>query len=436
MIGRRHIAAGIRRIVASWCPLACLAVCAPLHAQSLSSYWGELNWVEIGVPTTLLPVPSGDTTVLPVTFLGGGVAPQFTLRGDPGKEFVVWCTSRTYMHCGSVETSFRPDAMYWREQDRRCDPATPVTVRCDSNGVVTLDVGLSVTFSPDTRTSGAEAWINCFVADPVAGDTITTDALVKISPIIGMPSSSDGEVRRAVRGTTCTVEPGEEAVRVVPIRSGRETGVPLRFVVGDFGDVDVAIAWLLPETLRNDSGRTLPVTFSPDAGRVLETGHRFNPLVTDTFHISSTCAATLDLGFTVSIPADAAPGRYAGNIYATVWFIGNLGLARQWSITYPDLAIVVDVSAEAVPDRPTLAQNYPNPFNAGTVFSYFLPHPGEARLTLVDLLGRTVATVLEGYQTAGWHELRWQADGLPSGVYFYRLQAGEVIQTRKLLYLR
>jgi len=83
-----------------------------------------------------------------------------------------------------------------------------------------------------------------------------------------------------------------------------------------------------------------------------------------------------------------------------------------------------------------LDQNYPNPFNPSTAIRYGLPHKSAVQLAIFNTLGQQVATVVQGEQEAGFHEVRFDASGLAGGVYFYRLQAGTYVETRKLLLLR
>ena len=95
----------------------------------------------------------------------------------------------------------------------------------------------------------------------------------------------------------------------------------------------------------------------------------------------------------------------------------------------------------ALPDSPQLAQNAPNPFNSQTVFSYFLPAPGLARVEVFALTGQRVAVLQQGPQQAGYHRLHWDGrddTGQPaaSGAYLYRLVTDEAVLTRKLLLLR
>jgi hypothetical protein len=96
-----------------------------------------------------------------------------------------------------------------------------------------------------------------------------------------------------------------------------------------------------------------------------------------------------------------------------------------------------------VPTSFSLAQNYPNPFNAGTTFEFTTARSGHAALTIIDLLGREVATVVDGELPAGRHTVRFEArvpDGqgtaLASGTYLYRLAADGRTDVRKLVLLK
>jgi hypothetical protein len=70
-----------------------------------------------------------------------------------------------------------------------------------------------------------------------------------------------------------------------------------------------------------------------------------------------------------------------------------------------------------------LEQNHPNPFNPTTTIGYILPGAANVRLTIYDLLGRVVAEPVAGFQEGGYHAVAWDASGLSSGVYYYRLEA-------------
>jgi len=88
------------------------------------------------------------------------------------------------------------------------------------------------------------------------------------------------------------------------------------------------------------------------------------------------------------------------------------------------------------PEEFRLAQNYPNPFNPATNISYTLPSAQTVTLKVYDLLGREVATLVNGRQSAGNYVVQFNASSLASGVYFYRLQAGSFAETRKMMLLK
>ena len=91
---------------------------------------------------------------------------------------------------------------------------------------------------------------------------------------------------------------------------------------------------------------------------------------------------------------------------------------------------------EAVPGKFELSQNYPNPFNPTTLISYQLPVASNVRLVVYDIIGREVAVLVNERKATGSYEVKFDASGLATGVYIYRMQAGMYVQTKKLLLLR
>jgi len=96
----------------------------------------------------------------------------------------------------------------------------------------------------------------------------------------------------------------------------------------------------------------------------------------------------------------------------------------------------VDDLPEALPTSFALHQNYPNPFNPSTTIRYALPQRSYVTLTVFNTLGEQVATFVQGEQEAGYHEVQFDGSGLASGVYLYRLQAGDFVQSLRLTLLR
>jgi len=84
----------------------------------------------------------------------------------------------------------------------------------------------------------------------------------------------------------------------------------------------------------------------------------------------------------------------------------------------------------------SLSQNYPNPFNPETVIEFSLPFASEVELIVYNIRGQVVNVIQSGFMQAGSHSLIWNPQGLPSGVYMYRLTAGEQMSTRKMVLIR
>jgi len=96
---------------------------------------------------------------------------------------------------------------------------------------------------------------------------------------------------------------------------------------------------------------------------------------------------------------------------------------------------IIEVNA-GVPKTFALEQNYPNPFNPSTAISYQLPVASNVSLKVFDMLGKEVATLVNARQEAGAYTVNFNANNLSSGVYFYRLQAGNFVQTRKMMLVK
>jgi hypothetical protein len=93
------------------------------------------------------------------------------------------------------------------------------------------------------------------------------------------------------------------------------------------------------------------------------------------------------------------------------------------------------VPPQSILNRFELEQNFPNPFNPSTTIRYGLPNRSHVMLAVFNNLGQQVAVFQNGEQDAGYHEVKFNGSALSSGVYFYRIQAGEFVLTKKLLLL-
>ena len=126
----------------------------------------------------------------------------------------------------------------------------------------------------------------------------------------------------------------------------------------------------------------------------------------------------------------------------------DLGGRTQDNIIYFDNisfsssnSVGVDNRSEIYPQRFALEQNFPNPFNPSTTIRYELPEDGLVNVTIYDMMGRQVSTLVSSQQAAGYKSIQWNATndfGKPvsAGVYLYKIQAGEFVQTKKMVLLK
>ncbi len=133
----------------------------------------------------------------------------------------------------------------------------------------------------------------------------------------------------------------------------------------------------------------------------------------------------------------AIPGNRAWyqNAYtdADVYKIENGMVSKMGA---PDHAKSVANDVAAMPKETVLHQNYPNPFNPETRISYTLANESKVRLSIYDIRGREIATLVDDFQSAGEYRVLWNATDYPSGVYFYRLQTADFTMIRRMLFLK
>lgn len=141
--------------------------------------------------------------------------------------------------------------------------------------------------------------------------------------------------------------------------------------------------------------------------------------------------------FSYTAPLTAGSDTIYANGNSTNDDGGNYG--DLWNFA-PNFPIAVGTSG-AVNGAPSLRefqlkQNYPNPFNPNTVVGYQLSVASQVELKVFDVSGKEVATLVRARQAAGSYAVRFDGAGLPSGIYFYKLQAGDFSGTKKMLLVK
>jgi hypothetical protein len=114
--------------------------------------------------------------------------------------------------------------------------------------------------------------------------------------------------------------------------------------------------------------------------------------------------------------------------YCTIKYSG--GNLDNW------MPVEATVLGQPLPQECRLEQNFPNPFNASTVLSYKLQAPSHVSLRVYDTAGRLVETLVDGWRSAGTHELTWEAGNLAAGIYFAKMHTGEYVGVQKLILMK
>lgn len=174
------------------------------------------------------------------------------------------------------------------------------------------------------------------------------------------------------------------------------------------------------------------LTVNLPQGAWLETGPALFGSLAD---VTSVGAHEAQLLFAAASPhATNVPFAIVRNAQVSeVTLTGNVN-ARDYVVTSGTTDLPIEESL--TPATFSLAQNYPNPFNPTTTIEYTLPSAAQVRLTVYNVLGQEVASLLEGEREAGRHRFKFDAAELPSGVYVYRLEAGTHTAVRRMIVMK
>jgi len=198
-----------------------------------------------------------------------------------------------------------------------------------------------------------------------------------------------------------------------------------------------------------ENSGTIAVGFDVWSMVDMPTGGQYGPLLLRT-GLNLNPGGSLARDLTQNVPGGAPAGNYTYWLYSGNYLSGNViaedsfdfsksavdaaGPFQDWNIygwdgEQPPLAAVL-------PTEFALLQNFPNPFNPVTSIRYALPEAVKVRLTVYNTLGQETAVLVDGLQSAGYHTVEFQGGKLSSGIYFYRLEAGNYSDMKKMVLIK
>jgi uncharacterized delta-60 repeat protein len=228
----------------------------------------------------------------------------------------------------------------------------------------------------------------------------------------------------------------------------------LSFSTGGTGQVYLGCQALTPVVCRgknfylklvvtNDTGEEVSgiLTFSGYSGYDCDPGGVLVSIPRD----RSYPPGTTEQYYFLKVPSAVVPGQYSVSVSGSLgghelfccvnteimqcepWRAGDAGIWELEQVDRPEVAL---------PTSTALHQNHPNPFNAETNISFSLAEPDAVRLQVYDLAGRLVETLFDGHQEAGEHVVTWDASAVSSGLYFYRLTAGDYTESKRMMLVK
>lgn len=142
------------------------------------------------------------------------------------------------------------------------------------------------------------------------------------------------------------------------------------------------------------------------------------------------------LPFDYGLPAYGSVSSIAIDTLNDRIYISVLSDTGEGIYLYDSITFSIDPNTLHTPNEYFLYQNYPNPFNSSTMIAYTLPEEAFINLTIYDVLGRKVRTLVEELKLPGTYRARFNADGLPNGIYFYRLAVEQKLIIRKAILIK
>jgi len=252
-----------------------------------------------------------------------------------------------------------------------------------------------------------------------------------------------------------TTEPWSWKVSTTVLDTANDGTVDTTITVATVGDTMTALAWQsqgVDDSTKAAIAQNRGITI--DATNInADPGIRLSPN-----YIKRQLARTWD--FRDNLKSDTAPFNSVwwtyepdGSYISVAWPVQN----KYYNMSYDKASTAATASATGglvgdprwfamtelsvdeeviTPKTFTLEQNYPNPFNPTTTIQFSLNTASPVKLTVFDILGQEVATLVNEYKSVGSHKIQWRANTMPSGVYYYRLEADGFSKTHKMVLMK
>jgi hypothetical protein len=218
--------------------------------------------------------------------------------------------------------------------------------------------------------------------------------------------------------------------------TGCHSGSSIDGVVTISGPTSLQVGQSGTYTLTISSGTLIGCDIAASSGTLAKVSSALQVMSGEVTHSQKMTGTSVQFSWTPSVTGTqtlyATGARTSKN--------GGWGHANDFSVTVTP-AGTAGVEEEGAPAAFSLDQNFPNPFNPTTTIRFTLPRASEVSLTIMNVIGEKVATIVSRQMEQGTHAIQWDASGIPSGMYLYRLEARQEggqasVQTRKLLLLK
>ena len=373
-----------------------------------------------------------------------------SIRGIPSSRVTIRFTLPSLLAGdggGALHCQWDSTGLLWEEAERFFDPRVPLTVDIGVDSLAFVDLGIILQISINTPSGLYSNSVVCSAIDSTTGDSVTITAGYT-AEVQDRPTAavyvSDGSIQNLSKSFTYRLDPQHGTV--LPTVNGNESGTPIVIHLVIDTPAAVRTSFLLPTVLKGPSGQTIPCSFDSASLYWGEDSLKLDPdwINRRCLPVDSAGSLTLKLGITVDIPPGVPSGEYTGLIGASMEYCGFDGKRGRTSLrvlegaSYTVRVVGANslLDAVAAPREYGLEQNYPNPFNPSTTIRFSIPYQSLVTLKIFDVLGREISTLLSGIKPAGDYTIPWDARGMPAGVYFCRIVAGNWTGTRKLVSIR